>query len=487
VSEESLRAERLRKANDLRASGREPWRHRFDRTHLASELRSEHEALPAGESSGKTARVAGRLMRSRRQGRIAFADLQDSSGTIQLFASGECAAVLQEMDTGDIVGASGEVIRTQRGELSVQPTEVVLLAKALRPLPDKWHGLKDLEVRARQRYLDLVANPRAREIAQTRVRAVQAFRSFLDERGFLEVQTPTLHPVYGGGNAAPFVTHYNSLDMDMYLRVAPELYLKRLVVGGLERVYEIGIVFRNEGISYKHLPESTMLEAYQAYADYFDVMDLVEDMLRSVAMATVGTVDLTWEDVPVSLKGPWRRVTVLDAVSEAVGQPVSFDTPLDDLRALVRKAGVEVQPWWGSGMLIEQLRDTVVEASIVEPTILYDYPIEVSPLARTHREDPNLVERFEVICRGRELGNAFSELNDPIEQRRRFEAQQEMREHGDAEANPVDEAYVTALEYGLPPTGGLGVGVDRFVALLADVHAIREVVLFPALRPEAAD
>jgi lysyl-tRNA synthetase class 2 len=486
VSEEELRDARVRKAEEHRARGDEPWKVRFERTDTAAGLHEEHESLPPGEGSGTKARIAGRLMTSRVQGKLAFGDLVDGSGKIQLFVAGDALAPFLELDTGDIVGAVGEVVRTKRGELSVRPDEVVLLAKSLRPLPDKWHGLRDVEARFRHRYVDLIANPRAREIAGIRVRAVRAFREFLDARNFVEVETPVLHPIPGGATARPFVTHHNALDTDLYLRIATELYLKRLVVGGMERVYEIGRVFRNEGLGYRWNPEFTLLEAYQAYADYHDMMDLTEQMLRFVALEAVGAAELTWEERTISLAGPWRRVSVLEAASEAVGEDVSFDRSLDDLRAMVANAGVEVKPWWGKGLLIEQLRDEVVEKSIVQPTILYDYPIEVSPLARTHRDNPELTERFEVICAGRELANAFSELNDPIEQRRRFEQQQSMRDHGDMEASPVDDPFVTALEYGLPPTGGLGVGIDRFVMLLADVHSIREVILFPTLRPESA-
>jgi lysyl-tRNA synthetase class 2 len=352
-------------------------------------------------------------------------------------------------------------------------------------LPDKWHGLRDVEVRFRQRYLDLIANPEARSIAEMRSGLIREMRGFFDSRGFLEVETPIMHPIPGGARARPFVTHHNALGVDLYLRIAPELYLKRLVVGGMERVYEIGRVFRNEGIGYRWNPEFTMLEAYQAYADYFDMMDLLEEFFRDVCIAATGSSSFVFEGHEIDFGKPWRRLRFTDAVQDAAGEKVSFDTPLDDLRNLCAKHGVGVEAWWGPGALIAELYEKLVEPNIVEPTFVCDHPLEISPLARTHRDDPNLTERFEPIVCGRELGNAFSELNDPVEQMRRFEAQAYAREHGDLEAAPVDEAYVRALEYGLPPTGGLGVGIDRLVAMLAGVHTLRDVILFPALRPQA--
>jgi lysyl-tRNA synthetase, class II len=484
VSEEDLYQDRLRKVEALRERGVEPWPVRFDRTHQASELQDAHADLPAGESAGEQVRVAGRLMTSRAQGKLAFADLQDGSGRIQLFCSGESAAAVEQLDSGDIVGASGEVIRTKRGELSVRVDELVLLAKALRPLPDKWHGLKDVEVRFRQRYLDLLANPDALRIAKVRPEIVKAVRAFYDSRGFIEVETPTLHPIFGGGYARPFTTHYNELEAEMYLRIATELYLKRLVVGGLERVYEIGRVFRNESISFKHAPESTMLESYQAYADYIDVMDQVQSLVRAVAEGTIGTTEVTFRGHTIDLAREWRRISMCDLVSEATGTRVSVDSTVEELRAVASRHGLVVEPWWNTGLLIGELYDKVAEATIVEPTIVFDYPVEISPLARKHRDDERLTERFEVVVCSMELGNAFSELNDPIDQRSRFEALMEARAHGDAEASPIDEAYLRALEYGLPPTGGLGVGIDRLVMLLTGADTIREVILFPTLRPE---
>ncbi len=484
MGEEELYEARLRKARELAEAGEEPWRVSFDRTHLAAGLQEAYADLEPGGSSGEEVRVAGRLTTTRTQGRIAFGDLVDGSGKIQLFVTGDLTERFDELDTGDVVGAGGEVVRTKRGELSVRPTELVLLAKALRPLPDKWHGLQDVELRYRHRYLDLLANPEAREIALMRSRLVRALRAFLDDRDFVEVETPLLHPIPGGATARPFVTHHNALDADLYLRIAPELYLKRLVVGGFERVYEVGRNFRNEGISYKHNPEFTMLEAYQAYADYYDMMDLMQELVAHACLEATGSTRATFEGHEIDFGGEWRRVTLLDLVSEAVGETVSLDRPVSELRDLASRHDVDVEEWWGPGAVVHELYEKLAEPDIVGPTIVQDFPLEISPLARTHRDDPNLTERFDLVVMGRELGPAFSELNDPVEQRRRFEIQMEARSHGDLDANPMDEPYIRALEHGLPPTGGFGLGVDRLVMLLAGVHSIREVVLFPALRPE---
>ncbi len=486
MAEEELYQARLDKLESLRARGVDPWPVRFDRTHAAGELQETFNDLGAGEDSGTKVRIAGRLVTKRVQGpKLAFGDIQDATGKIQLFVQGaDLVESFESLDSGDIAGAAGEVVRTKRGELSVRIDEVVLLAKALRPPPDKWHGLQDVEKRFRQRYVDLIANPEAQRIARLRPNVVRVMRDFFDERDFLEVETPTLHPIPGGGFARPFVTHFNELGTDMYLRIATELYLKRLIVGGMERVYEIGRIFRNEGLSYKYNPEFTMLEAYQAYADYLDVMEIFESLVRRVAEETTGTTKATWRGHDLDL-GSWRRITMCDLVSEATGTKVTIDSPVEELRELAAKHGVDVQPWWRAGHLIGELHDKVGEATVIEPTIVHDYPAEISPLARAHRDDPRLVERFEPIIVGAEIGNAFSELNDPIDQRARFEAQMEAKAHGDIEAQPLDEDYVEALEYGMPPTGGLGVGVDRLVMVLSGASSIREVILFPALKPEA--
>jgi len=485
VAEEDLYHARLQKLASLKDAGVDPWPARYDRTHLAGELHDTFADLGAGEDSGTTVRIAGRLQTKRVQGpKLAFGDLVDGTGKIQLFVQGDQVSSFEHLDSGDIAGASGEVVRTKRGELSVRVDDVVLLAKALRPPPDKWPGLQDVETRFRQRYLDLLANPEALRIAKLRPQVVRSVREFYDSRGFVEVETPTLHPIFGGGYARPFVTHYNEIDSDVYLRIATELYLKRLIVGGLDRVYEVGRVFRNESISFKHAPESTMLESYEAYADYSDVMEQIQSMVRSVAERSIGTTHVTFRGHPFDLSKGWRRITMTDIVSEATNTRVSLDTPVDDLRELAVRHGLRVEPWWNAGFLIGELYDKIAEDTIVEPTIVCDYPIEISPLARKHRDDERLTERFEVVICSMELGNAFSELNDPLDQRSRFEALMEARAHGDAEASPIDEDFIQALEYGMPPTGGLGVGIDRLTMVLAGADSIREVILFPALRPE---
>ena len=487
MAEEDLFQTRLAKLDALRARGVDPWPVRFDRTHQAAELHDAHASLQAGEDGGQQVRVAGRLKSRRTQGKLAFGDIVDSSGQIQLFVTGAGVEAFDTFDVGDIVGASGEVVRTRRGELSVRTDDVVLLAKALRSPPDKWHGVTDAETRYRQRYLDLIANPDAQRLARLRPEVVRNVRAFYDARDFVEVETPVLQPIFGGGYARPFTTHYNEIESEMYLRIATELYLKRLIVGGLERVYEIGRVFRNESVSFKHAPESSMLETYEAYVDYLHVMDQVHEMVRTVAEASIGTTKVSFRGHDLDLGAEWRRATMCELVSAATGSTVTIDTPTDELRELALARGLKVEPWWGAGWLIGELYDKVAEDTIVEPTIVYDYPIEISPLARKHRDDERLTERFEIVVCSMELGNAFSELNDPIDQRARFEALQVAREHGDAEASPIDEDYLRALEHGMPPTGGLGVGVDRLTMVIGGADAIREVILFPALRPETAD
>lgn len=484
MSEQDLYNARLANLRNYESKGHTAYPVRCDRTHTAAELGDLYRELPPGEAAGVVVSVAGRLMSHRSQGKVAFGDLVDQSGSIQLFVPTELVETFEMFDQGDWVGATGEVVRTKRGELSIRPTELRLLSKALRPMPDKWHGVADTETRYRRRYLDLIANPEARQLAEARSRIIRATRQFFDDRGFLEVETPLLHPIPGGAAARPFKTHYNALGSDFYLRIAKELYLKRLVIGGVERVYEIGRVFRNEGVSTKYNPEFTMLESYEAYADYFDVMDMVEELVRFVAQEALDASTVTVRDEVFDLTQPWRRVTVLDAVKKAVGQDIDLDTPLETLKEICSRNNIETKSWWTSGHLIEALRDELVEPTLIGPTILYDYPVEVSPLARNHRDDPRLVERFEFYLDGREIGNAFSELNDPIEQRARFESQVEARNRGDEEANPLDEDFLTALDYGMPPCGGLGVGVDRLVMALTSTTSIREVILFPTLKPK---
>ena len=461
--------------------------YRFERTASAAELHERHGGGEPGSGTDETASVAGRLMLRRAQGKLAFGTLADSSGRIQLFASADRTPAFDEfcaLNLGDWLGVTGEVVTTRRGELSVRVDEWVVLAHARRQFPDKWHGIADVDTRYRQRYVDLWANEEARRTLQLRSRLVSLLRRFLEEQGFVEVETPVLHPVPGGALARPFVTHHEALDMDLYLRVAPELYLKRLVVGGFERVFEVGRVFRNEGISPRHNPEFTMLELYQAYADYSDLMVLTEELVASLATTLCGGTKVAYADRDLDLTPPWRRATLSELVAEHAGVDVDVDRPLAELRAVAEEVGVATQDAWGPGKLVLEIYEKTTEAELWGPVFVLDYPTEVSPLARRHRDRPDLAERFEAIVAGRELANAFSELVDPDEQRARFQAQAADRAAGDQEAMAVDEDYLRALEYGLPPTAGLGIGIDRLVMLLADAANIRDVVLFPTLRPE---
>ena len=449
--------------------------------------RAAGEALAPGETGAEPLRVAGRLAARRGQGKMAFLDLEDRSGRIQLWARadrlGEDAmAALLDLDLGDIVGAAGPPARTRRGELSLALDEAVLLAKALRPPPDKHAGVRDPEIRHRQRYLELMADAAARDAYRVRAGTIAAVRRFLDERGFVEVETPTLQPVYGGAAARPFVTHHNVLDRDLFLRIASELYLKRLIVGGLERVYELGKDFRNEGVSNKHNPEFTMLETYEAYADYRDVMAMLEELVADAARAATGGTAVPWKGGEIDLAPPWRRLDFRDALREASGIDVRALDDEDALRAAMRAAELEAPDGLTWGRLVDSLLTQTLEPTLIQPTILHDYPVELSPFAKRHPDDPAVVERFEAFAGGMEIANAFTELNDPDEQRRRFAAAAADRAAGDDEAPPADEDFLAALEYGMPPTGGLGVGIDRLVMLLTDRPSIREVILFPAMR-----
>jgi lysyl-tRNA synthetase, class II len=484
------RRRRLGDVEELRAAGIDPYPVRFDRDRTLRELRAEFGDLPAGTETESTVRVAGRILLIRRQGKLTFATMRDQSDSVQLFVSSDVVGAeahrrFDQLDRGDWVGVEGTVLTTRRGELSVKVRSFVLLAKALRPLPDKWHGLADVDTRFRQRYVDLVVNPDVRRVFEVRFAAVAAIRRLLEERGFVEVETPTLSLELGGATARPFVTHHNALDLDLYLRIATELHLKRLVVGGFERVFEIGRVFRNEGIDTTHNPEYTLLEAYQAFADYHDMMELTESLVVAAARAALDggtTVQIRGEKV--DLAEPWPRITMVDLIRERVGVDIRPSMAVDDARAVLDELGLHYEPWWGSGRLTHEVYDKLAEPTIVRPTFVLDHPRETSPLARAHRDDPTLVERFEPVVDGTELGNAYSELNDPIEQRKRFEAEARARAAGDVEAGTVDDDYLRALEYGLPPTGGMGLGVDRLAMILAGVTSIREVILFPTLRPE---
>jgi lysyl-tRNA synthetase, class II len=461
--------------------------YRVEVTDRAADLQAAHRGLPDGAGAGVTATVGGRIMLLRDMGRLAFATLRDSSGQIQLMATAkgtEDYKGLTSLNLGDWVVATGEVVRSNKGELSVRVETWTLLAEASRGFGDKWHGITDTDMRYRQRYADLWANEASRATFRARSRIMTLTRRFLDERGFVEVETPIFHPIPGGALARPFTTHHNALDIDLYLRIAPELYLKRLVVGGFERVYEIARVFRNEGLSTRHNPEFTMLELYQAYADYGDMMELTESLVAHLATEICGSTVITYGGREVDLTPPWRRASMTQLIEERTGLVLDVRQPVEELAAIASDHGVEVDPSWGPGKLILEIYEKTTEADLWGPVFVTDYPQEVSPLAREHRELPGMVERFEPIVAGRELGNAFSELVDPDEQRRRFEDQARARAAGDAEAMVVDDDYLRALEYGLPPTGGLGIGMDRLVMLLTDTHTIRDVVLFPTLRPE---
>ena len=490
LSEDPLYAQRAEKVEEIRRRGGEPYPPRFARTKTAHEVAEAHGDLAPGSSTGEIVSVAGRLMNIRRMGNLSFGVLQDVTGQIQLFVDRRTMGDEAferfdgDIDSGDWVGASGEVITTRRGELSVRTNEIVLLSKALRPLPEKWHGLQDKETRFRQRYLDLLANEDARRVANVRIDVVAALRRAFAERAFVEVETPMLQAEAGGALARPFTTHHNALDIDLYLRIATELHLKRLVIGGMERVFELGRVFRNEGIDSVHNPEFTTLEAYQAFADYHDIMELIEGVVSEAAIAATGGTIIQYQGRTVDLTPPYRRIPLLDLVAAATGVPVSFGMPRDELAELCRHQGITPHPVWGKGKLIVELYERLVEPELWDTTFVIDHPRETSPLARGHRDDPDLTERFELFAGGMELCNAFSELTDPVDQRRRFEAQARAKAEGEEETHPIDEDFLRALEHGMPPTGGLGIGVDRLVMLLADEPTIREVVLFPTMRPE---
>jgi lysyl-tRNA synthetase, class II len=461
--------------------------YRFERTATAADLHDRYDDRPPGWEDGPEVTVAGRVLLHRPQGRLAFATVGDSSGTIQLFATAKATPRFDDvcaLRIGDWVGASGPVMKTRKGELSVRVDDWVVLARTRRTWPDKWHGLTDVDTRYRQRYVDLWLEPEARRTLLLRSRLVSLLRRWLEDRGFVEVETPILEPVPGGALARPFVTHHNALGLDLYLRIAIELRLKRLVVGGIEKVFEIGRVFRNEGMSPRHNPEFTMLELYEAYADYGDVMRLTEDMVAHLATELCGTTTVTYQGRPLDLAPPWRRSTMAELVEEQTGVRVDVGMDVEELRRIAAGHGVAVDRSWGPGKLVLEVYEKTTEAALWGPVFVCDYPKDVSPLARDHRESPGLVERFEAIVAGRELCNAFSELVDPDEQRARFEEQARQRAAGDADAMAVDEDYLRALEYGLPPTGGLGVGIDRLVMLMADAATIRDVVLFPTMRPE---
>jgi lysyl-tRNA synthetase class 2 len=482
-------ADRRRKLERLRAEGIDPFPHEFDGVEPIAAVRAAHEGLAAGEETDAAHRVAGRLAARRGQGRMAFLDLSDRSGRIQLQArvdelGAEGLERLLELDLGDLVGVDGTAFCSRRGELTLRVRSFTLLAKSLRPPPDKHHGLADVETRHRHRELDLIANEQVRARFIARSRAISAVRRWLDEHGFIEVETPILQPLYGGAAARPFVTHHNALDRDLYLRIATELYLKRLIVGGLERVYELGKDFRNEGIDTTHNPEFTMVEAYQAYADYKNMMELCEQVVWAAAQAVgyePGAVVGAGGE-PIELRPPWRREPLAEAIRARTGIDLSAARDREALLAAMREQGVAAPEDASWPQLVDELLSKRVEPTLVAPTILFDYPLELSPLAKRHRSIDGLVERFEAFVGGMEIANAFTELNDPDDQRARFEQQRRYAAAGDEEAQPYDEVFVQALEHGMPPTGGIGIGIDRLVMVLTGVRSIREVVLFPAMR-----
>jgi lysyl-tRNA synthetase class 2 len=462
--------------------------YRFERTASAAEVAADFAELEPGQEAAESVAVAGRMMLHRSQGKLDFSELRDSSGSIQLFSGADWTPRFDELgdlSLGDWIGASGPVVRTRRGELSIKVADWVLLAQARRSFGDKWRGVSDIDTRYRQREVDLWANPRTRQVFQLRSRMVSLTRRFLEGRGFVEMETPVLLPVATGGHATPFTTHHNALDQNLNLRIALELPLKRLVIGGFEKVFEIGRVFRNEGVSPRHNPEFTMLELYEAYADYHDMMTLVEDLVSHLARELLGTTTLSYAGRELDVAPPWRRASMSQLIEERTGRRVDLSVGAEGLRKVATDLGVPLEPGWGPGKLMLEIYEKSTEAELWGPVFVCDYPAEVSPLARAHRSLPGMVERFEAVVAGRELANAFSELVDPDEQRARFEEQARQRAAGDDEAMPVDTDYLRALEHGLPPTGGLGIGVDRLAMLLADVHNIRDVIAFPTLRPES--
>ena len=483
---EHLLGEKLDKLEEWQRRGVNPYPYTWKRSHRSSEVVEQEAALTEKEVS-----IAGRLVTLRGHGKTSFAHVQDADGRMQVYARrddlGEEAYELWKLlEVGDIVGVTGVVFRTRTDELTVRVQSFELLSKSLRPLPDKWHGLSDKEVRYRQRYVDLIVSPEVRDVFFKRSQALSSMRQFLSAQGFLEVETPVLQPLYGGASARPFSTHHNALDFDFFLRIAPELYLKRLVVGGFDGVFEVARNFRNEGMDRSHNPEFTMMELYVAYWDYEDMMRLTEDMLRHVAQEVTGATAVTFGDNEIDFGKPFARLPYMDALASKTGESLR-DKDADALRAVAQANNVHVDADAPRGKILDDLFSELVEHELIQPTFVTDYPKEISPLAKDHRSESGLVERFELFVSGMELANAFSELNDPLEQRQRFEAQVALRAGGDLEAQPLDEDYLRALEYGMPPAGGLGMGVDRMVMLLTNSSSIRDVLLFPAMRPELGD
>jgi lysyl-tRNA synthetase class 2 len=498
MASEDLRATRIEKLDQLRSIGMNPFAYQWKSTHSMAELQMKYVDLPNGEEKEVDVAVAGRIMTRRVFGKLAFFTLQDETGTIQLYLDKnriqefmadrfpEAFTNLKQLtDMGDIIGAKGTLKRTDKGELSVYVKEFEMLTKSLLPLPDKFHGLTDITTRYRQRYIDLIVNPEVRETFRRRALITASIRRYLDRDGFIEIETPTLTSDAGGADARPFVTYHNTMDMELYLRIATELHLKRLVVGGFEKVFELGRIFRNEGISTRHNPEFTSIEVYQAYADYNDMMALTETLITTAATEVLGTTEITYQETPISLTSPWKRITMHDAVKDATGVDFATFTDLSQAIAAAKAAGIHnIDDCSSIGKLLNEAFEQKVETTLIQPTFITDYPVEISPLAKPHRSKPGLTERFELFIVGRETANSFSELTDPLDQRERLEAQAVRKAAGDLEAQGVDEDFITALEYGMPPTGGLGIGIDRLVMVLTDAPSIRDVIAFPLLKPE---
>lgn len=487
ISEKELNEQmqvRINKMHQIEEHGWKPFGHKFEVTNYSADINQNFEELAANET---VVRVAGRIMAIRGHGKTCFMDMQDKDGRIQLYVRKDAIgeekyALIKLLDIGDIIGVSGTVFRTHMGELSVKAVDVEILSKSLRPLPEKWHGLKDVDTRYRQRYVDLIVNPKVRRTFVLRSKIIKSLREILDDNGYLEVETPIMNTIPGGAAARPFITYHNALDMQLYLRIATELHLKRLVVGGFDRVYELGRVFRNEGIDIKHNPEFTSVEIYQAYGDYTDMMDLTEKIISEIAQKVLGTMKITYEGQEIDLTPPWPRLSMIEAVAKYTGQNFEGVTDVETARKMADAIHVEYEPTFGVGKIINACFDEYVEDKLIQPVFITGHPKEISPLAKSNPDNPEITDRFEGYIYGREMCNGFTELNDPIDQRERFLKQVEERNAGDEEANMMDEDFLNALEHGLPPTGGLGIGVDRLVMLLTDSSSIRDVLLFPTMK-----
>ena len=476
---------RIDKMHKIEEHGWRPFGHSFEWTHRSADVKEQFEALAEAEAEVK---LAGRVMAIRGHGKTCFMDMQDKTGRMQLYVrkdvlGEEDYSLVKMMDIGDTIGVTGIPFRTHMGEISIKVVKMEMLSKSLRPLPEKWHGLKDIETRYRQRYVDLIVNPEVRDTFVKRSQIIRSVREVLDSHDFLEVETPILNTIAGGAAARPFISYHNALDMQVYMRIAPELYLKRLIVGGMDRVYELGRVFRNEGIDNRHNPEFTSVEIYQAFADYRDMMDLTEEVVVKTALKVLGTTKITYEGVEIELASPWKRISMIDAVKEYSGKDFTNVTDLEEARAIAKELNVAIEPTFGIGKIINACFEEYVEDKLIQPTFITGHPKEISPLAKSNPDNPEITDRFEAYIYGREICNGFTELNDPIDQRERFLKQVEERANGDEEANMMDEDFVNALEYGLPPTGGLGIGIDRLVMFLTDSSTIRDVLFFPTMKP----